>query len=338
VGHIVNACNAREALEAIESGDFDIVLCDQFMPGAEGLELLAMAERAQWDIAIILMTGRPEIEDIIMALRLQAYDFLLKPFGQNEVVAAVDRTYRKLLLLREARVNQRSREIAVERRTRDLESALRNVEANYQGTLEALVAALDAREHETFAHSFRVRALTLELSRVVGYPPALLPTLGQASLLHDVGKIAIADAILLKPGKLTEEEWMEMKKHPAAGEQLLRRVPFLKESATLVRHHHERYDGTGYPDGLAGDRIPLGARLFVFADTLDAMLSDRVYRKAPGIAAACEEIRRCAGTQFDPKIVKAFNSVPGSMWQEVLERTQLERIGREESKSLVLTS
>jgi putative nucleotidyltransferase with HDIG domain len=179
------------------------------------------------------------------------------------------------------------------------------------------VLGLDAREHETCAHSFRVRSYTNHLARLMGYPPALLPMLEHAALLHDIGKIAVADSILLKPGKLTEEEWTEMKKHPVAGEQILNHIPFLRPAAAIVRHHHERYDGAGYPDGLKGDLIPVGARMFALADCLDAMTSDRPYRPAPGLAAAHEQVQRYAGKQFDPRMAKIFLQVPDETWIDI---------------------
>ena len=320
---VAQTADAVGALETIESGDFDIVVSDLYLPGATGLDLLAMAHQSQWDVTFILMTGRAEVEQVITALRLQAADFLLKPFTLQDLTEAVTRSHRRLILQREARAYRGSLEASIQRRTRDLEAALRFVEANFQATLEALVAALDAREHETYAHSSRVRAYTTHLARLLGYPPALLPQLEHAALLHDIGKIAVSDAILLKPGKLTEEEWVEMRKHPAAGEQILTRVSFLRSAAFIVRHHHELFfDGSGYPDGLAREQIPLGARIFAFADTLDAITSDRRYRKAPGFDAVQSEVRRCIGTQFDPRVVEIFCRIPKETWQELRARVE----------------
>ncbi len=159
-----------------------------------------------------------------------------------------------------------------------------------------------------------MRAYTRHLARRAGFPPALLPSLEQAALLHDIGKVAVGDAILLKPAKLTPEEWVEMRKHSIAGDEILKRVPFLRPASAIVRHHHERFDGTGYPDGLKGPEIPLGARIFAVVDTLDAMTSDRAYRKAPGFEAARAEIERCSGKQFDPHIVELFLKIPPATW------------------------
>ena len=316
---IAEAADAGCALESIESGDFDIIVCDVWMPGASGLDLLAMSQQTRWDVGFILVTGEIQVETVITALRMQAFDFLLKPLAVEEVTESVRRAFERLGAMRQARAYRGSLETSIQRRTREIEVALSELESNYQMTLEVLVAALDAREHETFSHSLRVRAYTRFLARRAGYPPALLPSLEQGALLHDIGKIAVADAILLKPGKLTEEEWVEMRKHPNAGDEILKRVPFLRPAGAIVRHHHERFDGTGYPDSLKGAEIPLGARLFSVADTLDAMTSDRTYRKGPGFEAAKAEFLRCSGKQFDPHIIELFLKIPPAAWVTVRE-------------------
>jgi putative nucleotidyltransferase with HDIG domain len=316
---VAEAADAAGALESIESGDFDLIVCDVWMPGASGLDLLSMAQQTRWDVGFILVTGDIQVEAVIAALRLQASDFLLKPLTTEEVTRSVTQVFERLGSARQARAYRGSLETSIQRRTRELEAALSELESNYQMTLEALVASLDAREHETFSHSLRVRAYTRHLARRTGFPPALLPSLEQGALLHDIGKVAVADAILLKPSKLTEEEWVEMRKHPVAGDEILKRIPFLRPASAIVRHHHERFDGTGYPDALKGAEIPLGARLFTVADTLDAMTSDRSYRKGPGIEAAREEIRRHSGKQFDPHIVELFLKVSAATWMQVRE-------------------
>jgi putative nucleotidyltransferase with HDIG domain len=314
--------NAATALEAIESGNFDIILCDIWMPGCSGMELLSLARRSKWDVGFILATGKVHVDQIIEALHLGASDFLLKPFNLETLEQSLSRAFRLLQMERESRAYRTSLEASIERRTQDLMRALGELEENYQTTLEALVLALDAREHETYAHSLRVRAYTLHLARLVSYPPALLPALGHAALLHDIGKIAVADAILLKPGKLTEEEWVQMRRHVLAGEQILNRIPFLKPSAPVVRHHHERYDGKGYPNGVAGEQIPLGARLFMLADTLDAMTSHRAYRKAVALSEVRAEVSRQRGLQFDPQIADLFLKVPEGVWLQVRDSVE----------------
>ncbi len=177
-----------------------------------------------------------------------------------------------------------------------------------QALAEALVAALDLREHETGLHSKRVACHTLALARRFTADEERLKQLYWGALLHDIGKIGIPDAILLKPGSLTDAEWAAMRAHPEKGFAILREVPFMHEAAQIVLAHEERYDGSGYPQGLAGEAIPLGARLFGVIDALDAITSDRPYRAAADFDAARAEIRRGAGTQFDPRAVEAFEA------------------------------
>jgi HD-GYP domain-containing protein (c-di-GMP phosphodiesterase class II) len=157
---------------------------------------------------------------------------------------------------------------------------------------------------------------------MVGYSPVFLPQLETAALLHDIGKIAVPDRILLKPDRLTVDEFNQMKRHADAGADILQRVRHLRPATDIVRHHHERYDGSGYPSGLAGEDIPFGARIFTVADTLDAMTSDRCYRRALPYSAAVQEIVRCSGTQFDPKIVEAFCRVPEGVWTSIRAETE----------------
>ena len=187
----------------------------------------------------------------------------------------------------------------------------------YLALAEALAAALDMRERETGLHSKRVACHTLVLARRYTDDPERLRQIYWGALLHDIGKIGIPDAILLKQGALTEEEWVVMRTHPEKGYYIVDAVPFMREAAEIVLSHEERFDGTGYPRGLAGDAIPWGARLFAVIDTLDAMTSDRPYRKALSFEAADEEIRRMAGSQFDPEAVAAFESEAGTLREMV---------------------
>ena len=320
---VAQTADAVGALETIESGDFDVVVSDLYLPGATGLDLLAMAHQSQWDVTLHpddrTSGGRAGDHSSAFAscgFLAETINLTGPDRGGHPQPPAIDPSARSPRLLRLRLRPAYSVAPAIWR------AALRFVEANFQATLEALVAALDAREHETYAHSSRVRAYTTHLARLLGYPPALLPQLEHAALLHDIGKIAVSDAILLKPGKLTEEEWVEMRKHPAAGEQILTRVSFLRSAAFIVRHHHERFDGSGYPDGLAREQIPLGARIFAFADTLDAMTSDRRYRKAPGFDAVQNEVCRCIGTQFDPRVAEIFCRVPQETWKALRARVE----------------
>jgi putative nucleotidyltransferase with HDIG domain len=191
-----------------------------------------------------------------------------------------------------------------------LEDALALRERTYDATLTALTSALDFRDNETGGHSDRVVAYMELLLEQMNIRGPELATLRRGALLHDVGKIGVPDNVLRKPTALSEAEWAVMKRHPEFGARMIAGIPFLEDVARIVRHHHERWDGMGYPDGLKGDRIPLGARIFAVGDSFDAMTSDRPYRRGLLIDAAREEIRRCASSQFDPAVVTAFLSIP----------------------------
>jgi len=197
-----------------------------------------------------------------------------------------------------------------------LQSANEQVLSTYRGTLEALVGALDARDNEVQGHSYRVSAYSQIMAEQLGVERGSIEweTIARGALLHDVGKIGIRDAVLRKPGALDDAEWVEMRTHAEIGFGILRDIDFLKPAAALVQAHHERYDGTGYPRGLKGEQIPLGARIFAVADTFDAITTDRPYRRALPPEAAVAEIRRCAGSQFDPDVVEVFLNLWTELW------------------------
>jgi putative nucleotidyltransferase with HDIG domain len=193
---------------------------------------------------------------------------------------------------------------------RALEAALSESESAYDSTLRALSMALDVRDRETEGHAQRVARYMDLMARELRSPKLDVRTLRRGALLHDVGKIGIPDEILRKTGELDGAQWRIMKRHPAYGARILAGIPYLSGAAEIVHHHHERFDGSGYPDGLAGEDIPLGARVFALADALDAMTSDRPYRRAMSLEDAVTEIERCSGKQFDPAIVSAFLRIP----------------------------
>jgi len=206
---------------------------------------------------------------------------------------------------------------AIRSRSQALAQALHEVQETYDATLRALSGALDLRDSETEIHSLRVTAYADHLAARVGVGEAEREALRRGALLHDVGKIGVPDAILRKPGPLNDAEWQQMRRHPQIGAEMLAGIGFLHSAIPLVRHHHERWDGNGYPDRLVGEGIPLGARIFAIADTLDAMTSDRPYRAAKSFAEARAEIARCMGSQFDPQVVEAFLATPESEWTAI---------------------
>jgi putative nucleotidyltransferase with HDIG domain len=306
--------SAVDALAKMRNQHFSLVISDYMMPGMSGMEFLGRVKEQDPETAFIMITGVRDINTAIDSLRTGACDFITKPFELPAIRQAVDRALDRRRLLMENRFYREALEKKVRDRTLELNEALHDIEESYKITLEALVTALDAREHETRAHSQRVREYTMTLARDLGLKHDDLIQTGRGALLHDVGKIGVPDSILLKPGKLNEEEWMEMKKHPQIGYNVLQSIEFLSPAAEIVLCHHERWDGEGYPNGLAGCDIPLGARIFAVADTLDAMTSDRPYRKALSFDTAREEIRACSGSQFDPRVAEAFLSTPMESW------------------------
>lgn len=275
------------------------------------------SDRAQ--IPILLLAHSALMPQTIQALQLGAYDYVARPFSAEQLRAAIQRTleYRRLRAQNELFRHHLEQQIAA--RTEMLERSMQQLESSYDVTLEALGHALDLKDAETEGHSKRVTAYTLALGRAVGLREPELRIAGRGAFLHDIGKMAIPDAILRKPGRLTAEEQAIMRTHSERGYQMIRKIPFLQEAAEIVYSHQECYDGSGYPRGLRGEQIPIGARIFAIADTFDAITSNRPYRKANTTAAARKEILRCAGTQFDPSIVDVFVATPDSIWQDLRE-------------------
>jgi putative nucleotidyltransferase with HDIG domain len=217
----------------------------------------------------------------------------------------------------ENRAYQTNLETLVAARTEQLRKAMVELERSYDITLEALGDALDLKDRETEGHSRRVTAFTIAIARAMGLTADQIRVIARGAFLHDIGKMAIPDAILNKPGALTPDEVAIMREHSYHGYQIVRKIPFLQEASEIVYAHQERFDGTGYPRGLKGEQIPLGARMFAVADTLDAITSDRPYRPAQTLTAAREEIQRWAGRQFDPEVVKMFLSMPENIWDDL---------------------
>jgi response regulator RpfG family c-di-GMP phosphodiesterase len=252
------------------------------------------------------MTGYATKENAVQSLRQGAFEFIEKPVMPEELLAVIE----KALDHRRLKVeNERYRshlEEMVRQKSVDLLKAMDELKQVHEFTLQAMARMLDEREHATGQHSNRVRALSSVLGKAMSLPRKELDILSQGAQLHDIGKISVPDRILLKNGPLTEEEWKVMKTHPEVGYNILSSSPYLKDVAELVRSHQERYDGKGYPRGLKGDDICLGARIFAVIDAYDAMRSDRPYRKAMSPEQAAVEIRQGCGYQFDPAVVDAF--------------------------------
>lgn len=337
------AVNAPDALARMrDRGPFSLVLSDIDMPGETGISLLQKIKATDPDVEVVMVTGVVDVDTAVQTIRLGANDYITKPFNLDEVVLTVERTLEKQRLVRENREYQHALEVKVEERTaevrrksaeverlyKELKTAFEQIRSTYDTTLEALMEALDMRDTETQGHSRRVSEYTVTVARQLGVTEPELTQVRWGALLHDVGKIGVPDAILRKPGKLTPEEWIEMRKHPELGRRILSTIKFLDGAIPIVYCHQERFDGTGYPRGLQGEQIPLGARIFAVVDTLDAMTMNRPYRKALPYETAYEEVVRFSGTQFDPRVVEAFLTIPKEAWPEINRRIKAELAAR----------
>lgn len=281
------------------------------------LVLLGNSDRVQ--IPVVLLTDSHHVPQAVQALQMGAYDYILKPFSPDQLLATVARTVQFRRLQTQNDLFRHHLEQLISARTEMLQHSMRQLENSYDVTLEALGNALDLKDAETEGHSKRVTAYTLALGRAVGLAEPQLRVVGRGAFLHDIGKMAIPDAILRKPAKLTAEERDVMRTHAELGYQMIRKIPYLQEAAEIVYSHQEHFDGSGYPRGLRGEEIHIGSRIFAIADTFDAITSNRPYRKANSMEAARKEILRCAGTQFDPSIVDVFVATPDSIWLDLRE-------------------
>jgi putative two-component system response regulator len=313
--------SAEEALASLCEHGHDLVISDIMMGGMSGLEMIPRVLDVSPDTVVIMISGVQTVESAIDALRAGAFDYVMKPFDLQHVEAAVSRALEHQRLRAEKRRYETYLEEMVGRRTVELDEALRSLGDAYRSTLKSLTAALEARDSETHGHSERVVNFSLRLGRELGLDAEQLRSLEFGSLLHDIGKIGVPDAILRKPAALSESEWVRMREHPLHGQKILSGIKFLEGAARVVSQHHERWDGTGYPVGLRGKQIDLNARIFAVADAFDAITSDRVYRRGRSYEEAVAELEEFSGRQFDPEVVEAFRRVPREEWDEIRRRS-----------------
>jgi putative nucleotidyltransferase with HDIG domain len=312
------AASGMEALAVLTSGEeFELMLSDLMMADLDGIGLLERTKERYPDMPVVMVTAVHDISVALAAIRNGAYDYLLKPFEREQLLNTVSRALENRRLKVENRTYQTNLESLVKARTDQLQAAMSNLERSYDITLEALGDALDLKDRETEGHSKRVTAFTIAIARAMGLPRDQINTIARGAFLHDIGKMAIPDKILNKPGKLEPDEMTIMKEHAYHGYQIVKKIPFLAEAAEIVYSHQERFDGSGYPRGLKAEEIPLGARIFSVADTLDAITNDRIYRRAQTLQAAREEIAKWAGRQFDPEVVKVFLEMPDNIWDDL---------------------
>lgn len=325
-GYVVSIhADGQSALEfaASKPGWTEVLLTDLRLPGEDGLALLQKIQERDETVVGILMTGYANTDNAVEAMRAGAFDFIGKPFDFDLLATSLNRALQHNRVLRENREYHERMARLLEERGRALSETTRNLEASYQYMLESMVALLEAREQATGEHTLRVTAMAVALAGKMGVSEAEQDIIRRGSFLHDIGKIAIPDHILLKEGPLDEDEWAIMKTHVEIGYRIINSNPFLWDVAELVYSHHERYDGSGYPRGLCGEKIPLGARIFAVVDAYDAMRSQRPYSAAMAAEDCLREIRRCRGGQFDPEVVDCLEA----------EHAELEAIWRSGSET-----
>jgi response regulator RpfG family c-di-GMP phosphodiesterase len=319
--------SAKEALSLLQRQPFDAVIADLNMPGVSGLELLAEVRRHYPHLVFLMATGIDDVRLGVQAMRQGADDYLIKPLQMDVIIVSLQHAFHKKWLEQQVEYYRQNLEGMVCKRTVELQNALGQVEQSYVDTLDALGAAIDLRDGQTAGHSRRVALCAIKMMTEMHGTPQQLKSLAMGAWLHDIGKLAIPDAILLKPGALTEEERRIMQDHVQIGYDLVKRIPFLADAAEIILTHHERWDGRGYPRGLKGLDIPLNARIFAVADTFDAMTSDRPYRSALPFQDARSEIKSKAGIQFDSEVAGVFLSISTETWEAIREQTSAIHFG-----------
>jgi len=295
-----------QAMQMIGRNHYQLVVCDIRLPDIDGLEILQRIKQLSEDIAVIMLTAVTDINVAIPALKAGAYDYLVKPFDVDELMLSVEGALEKRGLKIENRLYQRTLETKVLERTRELVQKNRDLSNLLVNTIESLIFTLEEKDTYTEAHSWKVALLAANLGRKLSFDNTAIESMSLAGLLHDIGKIGVRDAILNKSSKLTAAEYSHIQQHPVVGERILAPLEPLRQILPCVRNHHEWYDGSGYPDGLVGEKIPREARILTIADAYDAITSERAYRPARSRDEALSIIGGEAGRQFDPEHVKAF--------------------------------
>lgn len=314
-GFAVTSCqSADEAAVRLRAETFEVVITDYHLQGRTGLELIRAERDRHPGITFLMATGANDARTAVEALQSGATDYLVKPLRAQALIEAVEAALDRRRQSREAERARSELEQLLALRTEQLGGALERAREYSAETLQFIGATLDARAREVAGHSHRVCRYALEIARRLGYAEADLDRIKCGAQLHDIGKLGIPDAILNKPGPLTDRETALMRTHVQIGLELVSRVASLQPAAPVIAAHHERFEGGGYPHGLLGEAIPMDARVFAVADALDAMTSDRPYRDALGWDEATAEIARQSGRQFDPAVVAVFLAVPRARW------------------------
>lgn len=302
---VVTASNGNQALDYLDSSEFDLAILDIRMPDINGIELLAKVKQKAPETEVVMITAYASVDTATNALRNGALDYLIKPFEISAVKEVVEKGLSRRTSSAAAKNRLSELQVTNDSLRYEIEKAYNNIQKHYMETVRSLVAAIDAKDSYTKGHQERVAVFSTLLGEALNLPREELDLLQQAAILHDIGKIGIPELILRKTTKLTIEEFEIIKQHPAIGAEIISPVEFLKDAVPIILHHHEKYDGTGYPEGISSEQIPLGARIITVADAVDAMLSDRPYAQARSLSQVREELRICSGTHFDPELAEA---------------------------------
>lgn len=317
--------------EAARETQFDLVITDFMMPHMSGVELLNTLKASQPEAVRLLITAANDFKVAMKAVNEgEVFKLLAKPWSLADLRSAITQAVEYRRLIQDNKRLTRELEERNSQLTRLNQTLEQQITERTNGLLEGMIRALDVRDTETQWHSWRVARFTRRIAEEMGIGGDELVHIEQGALLHDIGKIGVRDAILLKPGPLTPDEWVEMKKHAEFGYRMLENIPYLRPAAEIVYQHQEKWNGLGYPRQLKGEQICIGARLFCIADTMDAICSDRPYRKGSPLEVAITEIGRLAGSQFDPKAVEAYLSIPPTEWVRI--RKDVEKLEQVEKR------
>jgi putative two-component system response regulator len=302
----VTAQNGKEAFEYFCKGNFSLVVSDIRMPEKDGLELLRLVKAVRPNMKFIIMTAYAEIDVAVEAMHLGANDLLLKPFELELAVFSVKKALEQKKMEEELESYHKNLKKLVAERTAKLQEAYFTLKKAHLDSVKVLGEAIDAKDPYTRGHSDRVRQMSLQIAHSLGFSEERMEILEYGALLHDIGKIGIKDEILRKPGALSGEEYQTIREHPLIGVKIVEGIEFFKDKIPMIRNHHEQFDGKGYPDGLAGEAIPLEARIIAVPDAFDAMASLRPHQKTRALEDILMEMEQYKGKQFDPRILEIF--------------------------------
>ncbi|MDI6762030.1 MAG: response regulator [Thermodesulfobacteriota bacterium] len=300
------AHNGKEALNHFYKDSFSLIISDIKMPEMTGIELLQKVKAIDPKMKMIMVTAYPEIDLAVNAMRLGAYDFIIKPADLDLIVMSVKKALESKRLEEEIEAYHNHMEELVEERTIKLKQAYRTLKKAHLDSVKVLAEAIDAKDPYTRGHSDRVKRMSLAIAKKMGFSEERLENLEYGALLHDIGKIGIKDEVLQKQTPLSSEEYQYIQEHPLIGVKIVEGVEFFKDKIPMIRHHHEHYDSNGYPDGLAGEAIPLEARIISLPDAFDAMTSARPHRGVMPLQDVLAELEKFKGKQFDPKVLEIF--------------------------------